>query len=97
MRLVDRTRGRTEVDLTIWIIAFASMAALDVAWVLYLRAAAHDQPVRAAVWAAGIHGFSAVSVLTYTNDHRYLSATMLGTILGTYAIVLYHAKRGRKV
>ncbi len=70
-----------------WVLAFVSMALLDVAWVLYMRASAKKAAIAASVWAAAIHGFSALAVLTYTDDHRYLSATMLGTIVGTFAVL----------
>lgn len=79
---------------TTWLAAFASMAALDVAWVLYMRAANKCEPVRAAAWAGALHAFSAISVLTYTHDARYLSATMLGTVLGTWGVVRWVKGKG---
>lgn len=75
------------MDPQIWLIAFAAMFALDVSWVLYMRASNRGQPVRSALWALAIHGFGAASVISYTTDPRYLSATMLGTVLGTWAVV----------
>lgn len=83
------------MDWLLWLTAFTCMALLDVAWVLYMRASTTGAPWPAALWAGAIHGLSSSTVILYTDDHRYLSATMLGAVLGTWAVVAYHA-RNRK-
>lgn len=80
----------------IWLMAFVAMALLDIAWVLYMRAANAHQPVRAAIWAGAIHAFGALAVLSYVDDARYLSATMCGTVLGTFVIVMQGRRKAAK-
>lgn len=63
------------------------MLALDVAYVSYTKAAQLNQPFRAMVASGLIHVFSVVSVVSYTDDLRYVSATLGGTLVGTYAAV----------
>lgn len=81
------------MTLLAWLVAFLSMCALDVVWVLYMRASNKNEPGRAAVWAAAIHGFGAVAAISYIGDHRLLSATMLGTVVGTYGVVWWNRRR----
>ena len=85
------------ISLTIWLAAFFSMVALDVCWVFYLKAAgSNNHPIRASLAAAGLHGFTSIATLAYTGDARYITATMLGTVLGTYAMVKYNAIKEAK-
>lgn len=81
---------------TTWALAFVAMCMLDTAWVMYMRAAAKHHAVWAALWAAAIHGSSALAVVSYTTDHRYLSATMLGTLVGTFCVVRWVKGREEK-
>ena len=85
-----------DMSISIWLLAFASMAALDIAWALYTRALNKNEPGAASFWAALIHGLGAIAVLSYVDDHRYLSATMLGTIIGTYGVVRWTRKKDSK-
>lgn len=85
------------MSIMTWVVAFLAMAALDVAWVLYMRASTGNRPAQAAGWAAAIHGFSALAVVLYTDDHRYISATMLGTIAGTFAIVWWNRRKAEEM
>lgn len=75
------------MSITIWLIAFVSMTLMDIAWVLYMARAGEKRPLSASWWALVLHGFSAAATISYTDDPRYLSATGLGTMLGTYIAV----------
>jgi hypothetical protein len=81
------------MTLHTWLLAFSAMALLDVAWVQYMRSANEHRPAPAAIWAGLIHGFGAVAAISYIGDHRYLTATMAGTVLGTFAIVWRNRRR----
>lgn len=78
-----------------WFIAFFAMVFLDISWVLYMRAAGKNNPTSAAFWAAVLHGFGAISILAYVDDHRYLTATMAGTIIGTWLVVAWTRRRDK--
>jgi len=80
----------------VWLTAFASMSFLDVAWVWYTKAVTKNAPISASLWAGAIHAFSAIAVVTYVDDKRYLTATMVGTLLGTYLVVLYERRKDAK-
>lgn len=75
------------MSLGVWFIAFCSMLLLDVAWVLYIDAVDKRMPGKGSLWAGAIHGFGATATLSYTGNTNYLSATMLGTVVGTWAII----------
>lgn len=81
------------MNVWIWLLAFSAMAALDVAWVLYMRASTSGSPLAASVWAGAIHCLSATAAIAYIGDNRYLTATLLGTVLGTYGIVEWIRRR----
>jgi hypothetical protein len=85
-----------DFSILIFFVAFISMFGLDVAYVLYLRAATKNNPFWAAFWALAIHIFGAISVLSYVGDHRYLFATCLGTFFGTFAVVEWAKGRRRR-
>lgn len=84
------------MSLETWLIAFFAMVLLDVAYVLYMRTANRNHPFAAAFWALVLHGFGAVSVLSYTSDHRYITATLAGTFVGTYLVVLWTKRKDEK-
>lgn len=75
------------VSPSTWAVAFLSMTGLEIAWVFYTKAMVASHPLRASFWASLIHLFGAISVLVYVGDHRYITATMLGVLIGTYGAV----------
>lgn len=70
---------------SIWLLAFASMTVLDLAWVGYNRATAQGRTVAACLWAAVLAGLSGVNTLAILADPLYLSATVCGAVVGTGA------------
>ena len=72
-----------------WLVAFGAMSLLEVTFALYMRAAGRNMPGRAAFWAGLIHLLGAVAILSYVDDHRYLSATLLGAVVGTFGVVAW--------
>lgn len=85
------------MSLYVWLAAFTAITLLDVAWVFYTRSMMRNAPGVAACWATAIHGFSVVATVAYVGDHRYISATLLGTFVGTYAVVRWTKSRDAKV
>lgn len=83
------------MSLWIWLSCFVGMFAVDVCWVYYMDKANNDRAHPAAFWALMLHAFGSGNTLVYTEDARYLSATLLGTYVGTWAVVEY--KRRKKI
>ena len=83
------------MSLGTWLITFSAMFILDVCWVLYTRSAMRNNSYQAALWALMLHLFSATATLAYVDDKRYLTATALGTLLGTFAVVEWSRRKDK--
>lgn len=81
------------MTLWLWLVSLVSMAVLDIAWVLYMRAAGKHQAPLASFWALALHLFGAIAVVAYVEDPRYLTATGIGTVVGTFIAVRWSARR----
>ncbi len=84
------------MSISIWFVAFFAMILLDIAWVQYIKKVEILHPMGAAGWSTAIHAFGSTATLAYTNDPKYLSATLLGTFLGTWAIVRWKKYQAEK-
>ena len=71
----------------IWILVFFLVIGLENTRVLYLKATEGNHPVRAAASGGMYHLFTAGIVLAYTDDARYLTASLAGTLVGIYIAV----------
>jgi flagellar motor component MotA len=65
-------------------LAFASMVALDIVWVIYMRSATSERPFAAGLAAAILFLIAAWNVLNYTKDSRLVYPCALGAFVGTF-------------
>lgn len=68
----------------VWLLALASMTALDLSVARYTAACAEHRRWRAVAWAMVWHVFGTITALAAVEDVRYVSATLIGTALGTF-------------
>jgi hypothetical protein len=71
------------------ILAFLSMAALDLVWVAYMKSAQAGYPAVSALCALVLFLIGAYNVLSYTKDKRLIWPCALGAYAGTYLAVSY--------
>jgi hypothetical protein len=81
------------VSFTIWMLAFASMFALDVCWAIYTDHAAKGRALGAASWAVLLHLLGSATTLAIVDDPRYLTATVIGAFAGTFAGVWWTRRK----
>jgi hypothetical protein len=55
----------------------------SVCWALYFHYSNHGHPYKAALADCGIILISAINVVSFTEDHRMLGASLIGTFVGT--------------
>lgn len=67
----------------ILLLAFANMAALDLAWVGYNRSTARDRKAWAVIWAMILAGLSGINAIAVVGDPWNLIGTVLGAAAGT--------------
>lgn len=82
-----------DIDPLIWLSCFTAMFFLEVGWVFFIRASGRGEALRASFWSCFIHAFGSWGVNHIVDDLRYLTATLLGVGLGTFAVVWYAARK----
>jgi outer membrane lipoprotein SlyB len=70
-------------DFSLWATTFVAMTFLDIAWVGYNRATAHDRTLAAIAWAAVLAGLGGVTTHAIAEGLIYVTATVAGAVIGT--------------
>lgn len=74
------------------LMAFGSMALLDLIWVKYTHATVQRRAIAAGIWAMGIAFCVAVVTLNYVNNQWMIIPTVAGSFVGTYLAVKFEPK-----
>ncbi len=67
-----------------FVLVFVNTLVSSICWARYMHHADKRQPLRAALWDAGIIGCSAFNVVSYVSDHWMLVPVLFGAFVGTY-------------
>lgn len=71
------------------LLAFVSMAALDLVWVAYMKSAQAGYPAVSAFCAFVLFLIGAYNVLSYTRNPKLVLPAALGAYCGTYLAVYF--------
>lgn len=72
-------------------LVFLCVTATDATWAIYIIEVSQKNALSASLWGGLISLLTAVGVIAYTKDRRFLIATVAGAIVGTYIAVKYIA------
>lgn len=87
------------MELVFWqkfLLVFICVAITDMCWAIYIIKTAQKKALLASIWGSGISLLSAITVISYTNDHRFIIASVLGAFIGTYVTIKYVKTDGKE-
>jgi hypothetical protein len=67
-----------------WLGVFAAMVGADYCWAKYTIAASTKRRMVASLWSSAIVVCGSFAVINYVDDHRLLTAAIVGAFVGTY-------------
>lgn len=68
-------------------LVFICVTATDACWAIYIIKIAEKKALAASVWGSIISLLAAFTVVSYTQDHRFIVAMVLGAFVGTWVAV----------
>ena len=80
------------MELVFWqkfILVFMCVCATDACWAIYIIKTSQKKALLASIWGSGISLLSALTVISYTHDHRFIIASVLGAFVGTYITIKF--------
>jgi uncharacterized membrane protein YjjB (DUF3815 family) len=68
-------------------LVFLCVAVTDTCWAFYIIKVAEKKALPASLWGSLISMLSAFAVITYTENHYYIIATVFGAFVGTMVAI----------
>jgi len=72
-----------------FVLILLCVSATDAAWAIYIIKASQKKAVPASIWGSVISLLTTFTVIAYTEDHKFVIATVLGAFIGTYIAIKY--------
>lgn len=77
-----------------WLVAFATLVALDLAWAIYTASVSDgSNPLKAAGWAVFLYLLGASATISWTIDHWLLVPACAGAFVGTYVGAWWNGRK----
>lgn len=74
-------------------LVFACVTVTDACWAIYIIKASQKKAFSASVWGSLISALTSFTVIAYTEDHKFIIASILGAFVGTYLTIRYLNKK----
>ncbi len=68
---------------------FLATACIDAMYALYTLRVVEKKALQASLFGSGIHILTAFTVISYTQEYRYLIPLVIGSFVGTYGVTRY--------
>lgn len=68
-------------------LVFICVTATDACWAIYIIKIAEKKALAASLWGSLISVLAAFTVVSYTQDNRFIIAMVLGAFVGTWVAV----------
>jgi len=79
-----------------FIVVTVAMLLADVCWTMYFIETEKRRSIAAGLWSAAILLFGSVVTINYVDDHRLLTAAIIGSFLGVVATIEYKKRKDNK-
>ncbi len=76
-----------------FMLVFVCVTITDACWAFYIVKASQKKALPASVWGSMISMLTSITVIAYTEDHRFIIASVLGAFVGTYLSIKYINKK----
>lgn len=81
-----------------WLIAFATLVALDLAWAVYTASVSDgSHPAKPAAWAVLLYALGGVATIGWTQDHWLLVPACAGAFAGTYIGAWWNRRKNNEI
>ena len=76
-----------------FILVMVAMIAADVCWTMYFIETEKRKSVQAGLWSMAILLFGSLVTMNYVEDHRLLTAAVIGSFIGVYITIEYKKRK----